>query len=69
MDISSVLNPSCMMLPPSFLANLDYVITVCEQERCSELTPEKERLRWSFPDPYCFKENNKQRLFALSAMN
>ncbi len=50
-------------LPPSFLANLDYVITVCEQELCPELTTRKERLRWSFPDPVLLQGEQQAEAF------
>ena len=50
-------------LPPSFLANLDYVITVCEQELCPELTIRKKRLRWSFPDPVLLQGEEQTEAF------
>ncbi len=50
-------------LPPSFLANLDYVITVCEEELCPELTTRKERLRWSFPDPVLLQGEEQTEAF------
>ncbi len=62
-DISSAKPKLHGDLPPSFLANLDYVITVCEQELCPELTTRKERLRWSFPDPVLLQGEKQAEAF------
>lgn len=62
-DISSAKPKLHDDLPPSFLANLDYVITVCEQELCPELTTRKERLRWSFPDPVLLQGEQQAEAF------
>jgi arsenate reductase len=62
-DISSAKPKLHSDLPLSFLANLDYVITVCEENLCPELTTRKERLRWSFPDPVLLKGEKQARLF------
>ena len=62
-DISSAKPKLHGDLPPSFLANLDYVITVCEQELCPELTTRKDRLRWSFPDPVLLQGEQQTEAF------
>lgn len=62
-DISSAKPKLHGDLPPSFLANLDYVITVCEPELCPELTTRKERLRWSFPDPVLLQGDLQKQAF------
>ncbi|AFZ34564.1 protein tyrosine phosphatase [Stanieria cyanosphaera PCC 7437] len=62
-DISSAKPKLHGNLPPSFLANLDYVITVCEEELCPELTTRKERLRWSFPDPVLLQGEEQKQAF------
>ena len=62
-DISSAKPKLHGDLPSSFLANLDYVITVCEQELCPELTTRKERLRWSFPDPVLLQGEEQTNAF------
>ena len=62
-DISSYKPKLHGDLPPSFLANLDYIITVCEQELCPELTTRKERLRWSFPDPVLLQGEAQNKAF------
>jgi arsenate reductase len=63
LDISSAKPKTHEDLPLSFLANLDYVITVCEQEICPELTARKEHLRWSFPDPLLLKGEEQTEAF------
>jgi arsenate reductase len=63
LDISSAKPKLHGDLPPSFLANLDYVITVCEEELCPELTTRKERLRWSFPDPVLLQGEEQTEAF------
>ncbi len=62
-DISSAEPKLHGDLSPSFLANLDYVITVCEQKVCPELTTRKERLRWSFPDPVLLQGDAQTEAF------
>jgi len=62
-DISSAKPKLHGDLPPSFLADLDYVITVCEEELCPELTTRKERLRWSFADPVLLQGEEQKQAF------
>jgi arsenate reductase (thioredoxin) len=62
-DISSAKPKLHSDLPPSFLADLDFVITVCEEELCPELTTRKERLRWSFSDPVLLQGEEQKQLF------
>ncbi len=62
-DISSAKPKLHGDLPPSFLANLDYVITVCEEELCPELTIRKESLRWSFDDPVLLQGTEQTEAF------
>lgn len=63
LDISSAKPKLHSDLPLSFLANLDYVITVCEENLCPQLTTRKERLRWSFPDPVLLEGEEQTKLF------
>jgi arsenate reductase (thioredoxin) len=62
-DISSAKPKLHSDLPPSFLADLDYVITVCEEELCPELTTRKKRLRWSFADPVLLEGEAQKQAF------
>lgn len=62
-DISSTKPKLHNDLPTNFLANLDYVITVCEHELCPELTTSKERLRWSLPDPVLLQGDKQTEAF------
>jgi arsenate reductase (thioredoxin) len=62
-DISSAKPKLHSDLPPSFLADLDFIITVCEEELCPELTTRKERLRWSFADPVLLQGEEQKQAF------
>lgn len=50
-DISSHHSKSVDDLSPAFLANLDYVITLCAEEVCPVLVSKARRLHWPLPDP------------------
>lgn len=38
-------------LPPEFLENLDYVMTLCAEEQCPVFVTKAKRLNWGMPDP------------------
>jgi arsenate reductase (thioredoxin) len=50
-DISTHSSKSVDDLPPPFLADLDYVITLCAEEVCPLLISTARKLHWPFPDP------------------
>lgn len=50
-DISKHYSKSTDDLSPAFLANLDYVITLCAEEVCPVLISKAKKLHWPFPDP------------------
>lgn len=51
-DISKHFSKSVDDLPPHFLADLNYVITLCAEEVCPVLPSKSARkLHWPFPDP------------------
>ena len=50
-DMSSHLSKSCDDLPPGFLANLDYVITLCAEEVCPIVVSQGKKIHWPFLDP------------------
>lgn len=50
-DISNHFSKSTAELAPEFLANLDYVITLCAEEVCPVLPSRAQRLHWPLPDP------------------
>lgn len=51
-DISKHHSKSVDDLPPSFVAEIGYVITLCAEEVCPTLTaPHAKRLHWPMPDP------------------
>lgn len=50
-DISGSRSKSADDLSPGFLANLDYVITLCAEEVCPILVSRAQKLHWPFSDP------------------
>jgi len=50
-DISKHSSKSVDHLSPTFLADLDYVITLCAEEVCPVLISNAKKLHWPFPDP------------------
>jgi len=52
LDITEHFSKSTNDLSPTFLANLDYVITLCAEEVCPILPSQTaKKLHWPFPDP------------------
>lgn len=50
-DISKHYSKSIDDLSPSFIAGLEYVITLCAEEVCPTLVSKAKRLHWPYPDP------------------
>ncbi len=51
-DLSNHFSKTVSQLPPSFLVDLDYVITLCAEEVCPILPSKTARkLHWPMPDP------------------
>lgn len=50
-DISNQYSKSVEDLPPEFIAKLDYVITLCQEEVCPVLISKAKKLHWPLPDP------------------
>jgi arsenate reductase len=51
-DISKHFSKSVDQLNPSFLVDLDYVITLCAEEVCPIMPSQTaKKLHWPFPDP------------------
>ena len=50
-DISKHFSKSVDDLPPKFLVDLNYVITLCAEEVCPVLISKAKKLHWPFPDP------------------
>jgi len=52
LDISSQYSKSMDDLTPKFIANIDYIITLCAEEICPTMVaPKATKLHWPFPDP------------------
>lgn len=62
-DISKNWSKSTDQLPPAFLANLDYVITLCAEEVCPMLPSKAKRLHWPVQDPASSPESEKENTF------
>lgn len=65
-DISTNWSKSTEELPLSFLANLDYVITLCAEEVCPTLPSQAKRLHWPIQDPASTSEETKEATFRLA---
>lgn len=50
-DISQNRSKSFEELPPNFLANLDFVITLCAEEVCPAMVSKAKRIHWPIKDP------------------
>lgn len=50
-DISGHYSKSVDQLNPDFIANLDYVITLCAEEVCPLIVSKAKKLHWPFTDP------------------
>jgi arsenate reductase (thioredoxin) len=51
-DISKAHSKSYEQLSPAFIANLDYIITLCAEEVCPVIgSKSAKRLHWPFTDP------------------
>jgi arsenate reductase len=50
-DITKQFSKSVDDLSPEFVANLDYVITLCAEEVCPILISRAKKLHWPLPDP------------------
>lgn len=62
-DISKNWSKSIDQLSPEFLANLDYVITLCAEEVCPTLPSQAKRLHWPVKDPASAPEEQKSEAF------
>lgn len=51
LDISKHYSKSVDQLSPRFIAELDYVITLCAEEVCPTLVSKAKKLHWPHPDP------------------
>jgi arsenate reductase len=62
-DISKNGSKSTEDLPLGFLANMDYVITLCAEEVCPMLPSGAKRLHWPIKDPAGVAEDDKADAF------
>jgi arsenate reductase len=62
-DISKNWSKSTDQLPLGFLANLDFVITLCAEEVCPNLPSRAKRLHWPIKDPASASESEKAEAF------
>lgn len=62
-DISGNWSKSTDQLSPGFLANLDFVITLCAEEVCPSLPSRAKRLHWPIKDPAGVPESQKAEAF------
>jgi len=62
-DISKNWSKSIDQLAPDFLANLDFVITLCAEEVCPTLPTRAKRLHWPIKDPANVSDDKKAEAF------
>lgn len=63
-DISKNKSKSIDQLPPEFLENLDYIITLCAEEICPILATKAKRLHWPIQDPASAPKEKKSAEFS-----
>jgi arsenate reductase len=62
-DISANSSKSFDQLSTDFLADLDYVITLCADEICPTINTKAEKIHWPIPDPVVVPEVEKAEAF------
>lgn len=62
-DISRNWSKSYDQLSPKFLADLDFVITLCAEEVCPAIVSKAKRIHWPIKDPAKVAENEKAGAF------
>lgn len=62
-DISKNSSKSYQQLSGSFLENLDYVITLCEEEVCPTVLSKAKKIHWPITDPAKAPEAQKVEAF------
>lgn len=65
-DISQNHSKSIDDLPSGFLANLDFVITLCAEEVCPILPSNAKKLHWPIQDPASAREEEKAQAFRIA---
>jgi arsenate reductase len=65
-DLSKHRSKFYNQLSPSFLAGLDYVISLCAEEVCPTMVHARAaKLKWPFPDPASAEGSYEERLAAF----
>lgn len=64
-DASGHYSKSADHLSPSFLSDLDFVITLCAEEVCPILVSKAKRLHWPLTDPAGKGSNDEEQLSAF----
>jgi arsenate reductase len=65
-DINKNWSKSFDQLSPQFLADLDFVITLCEEEVCPVMISKAKRLHWPIKDPAKVQEAEKAEAFRVA---
>ena len=61
-DISNQESKSVDNLPEFFVSNLQYVITLCQEEVCPVILSDAKKLHWPFEDPAADQGNDEANL-------
>jgi thioredoxin type arsenate reductase len=62
LDVSSLKPKNWEELPPTFLSDLNYVITLCAEEVCPTVMVKANKLHWALPDPAAVGGTYEERL-------
>lgn len=62
LDISSHSSKTVDQLPTDFVADLDFVITLCAEEVCPTIISKARKLHWPLPDPAKAQGNEAEKL-------
>lgn len=61
-DISQNYSKSYADLKPEFLGQLKYLVTLCAEEVCPQVTSRAKKIHWPLPDPASQSGNDEERL-------
>ncbi len=64
-DISKQYSKTIDQLAPEFLADMNYVITLCAEEVCPTVSSKAKKLHWPLPDPAGHNELSKEEQLAM----
>lgn len=64
-DISAAASKGVNDMDPQYLASVDYVITLCQEEVCPAVISKAKKLHWPFSDPTATQGSDEEKLKAF----